>query len=132
MTIQEMSMKKFHPIFGALALSLCAAAFSAQAQTAAGGAAMSKDQIKAKYDTDMKHCDSMKGNAKDVCQKQAKADRTSEKADAKQAKDSAESRHDANKDKMDAQYKVAKEKCDAMSGDAKDQCMANAKTRYNK
>ncbi|SHH83479.1 hypothetical protein [Pollutimonas bauzanensis] len=125
-------MKKFNPVFGALALSFCAAAFSVQAQTAGGGAVMSKDQISAKYDADMKRCDSMKGNDKDVCQKQAKADRVSQKADAKQAKDSAESRHDANKDKMDAQYKVAKEKCDAMSGDAKDQCMANAKTRYNK
>ncbi len=125
-------MKKFHPIFGALALSLCAATFSVQAQTAGGSAAMSKDQVKAKYDADMKRCDSMKGNAKDVCQKQAKADRVSEKADSKQAKNSAESRHDASKDKMDAQYKVAKEKCDAMSGDAKDQCVANAKTRYNK
>ncbi len=122
-------MKKFAPIFSALAL--CATVFSVQAQTA-GTTAMTKEQINTKYRADMKRCDSMKGNDKDVCKKQAEAARDMEKADAKQSKENAESRHDANKDKMDAEYKVAKEKCDAMSGDAKDQCIANAKTRYNK
>ncbi|RTZ48159.1 hypothetical protein EKL30_04195 [Candidimonas sp. SYP-B2681] len=121
-------MRKFAPIFSALAL--CAAVVSVQAQTA-GTPAMTKEQINARYDADMKRCDSMKGNDKDVCQKQAKATREEQKADAKQAKENAESRHDANKEKMEAEYKVAKEKCDALSGDAKDQCVANAKTRYN-
>ncbi len=125
-------MKKLHPVLNAFALCLCAAAFSAQSQTVSGSTAMSKDQINAKYDADMERCDNMKGNDKDVCQKQAKADRVSEKADAKDSKASAESRYDANKEKMEAQYKVAREKCDAMSGDAKDQCTANAKMKFNK
>lgn len=93
---------------------------------------MSPDQIKTQYKADMKNCDAMKGNDRDVCKKEAKAKRDSAKADAKAGKKEAEARHDATKEKRDAAYDVAKEKCDAISGDAKDQCIAQAKTKYGK
>ncbi|WP_442592893.1 hypothetical protein ACSBPU_15510 [Parapusillimonas sp. JC17] len=101
---------------------------------ASAGAAqtMTSDQIDAQYDAAMKRCDGMSGNDKDVCKKEAKAQREAAEADTKANKKSAEARHDAEKDKRDANYKVAKEKCDAMSGDAKDKCIADAKTMYGK
>ena len=116
-------------ISGAL---LCVATMGTSAFAQTNAAVHSPDQINAQYKADMKRCDAMKGNDKDVCEKQAKANRDSAKADAKSGKKNAETRHDAVKEKRDAQYGVEKEKCDAMSGDAKDQCIAQAKTKYGK
>lgn len=107
------------------------AAFMAISGTA-GAQAMTSDQIKAQYKAEIKQCDTLKGNDKDVCEKQAEAKRDSAKADAKAGKKDAEAQHDAAEEKHDAAYDVAKEKCDAMSGDAKDQCIAQAKTKFNK
>lgn len=106
--------------------------FMAFAATAGAAQPMTSDQIEARYDAAMKRCDGMRGNDKDVCEEEAKAQRDAAKADAKAGKESAEARHDAVKEKRDAAYDVAKEKCDAMSGDAKDQCIAQAKTQYGK
>ena len=76
-------------------------------------------------------CNGQKGNDKDVCIQQAKANRDTAKADAKAALKSKDAIADAREDKAEAQYKVAKEKCDAMSGDAKDACVKEAKIRYH-
>jgi septal ring factor EnvC (AmiA/AmiB activator) len=113
----------------AIALSIPAVTFTAHAQTQAP---MSNKEIDAQYRADQKRCDGLKGNEKDVCQKEARAARDTAKADAKQAKEQAESRHDATKKKRESAYDVAKAKCDTMSGNAKDACMADAKTRYGK
>ncbi|NYT83653.1 hypothetical protein H0A70_19425 [Alcaligenaceae bacterium] len=106
--------------------------FMGLAATAGAAQTLTSDQIDAQYDAAMKQCDGMKGNDKDVCKKEAKAQRDSAEADMKAGKKTAEARHDAVKEKRDAAYDVAKEKCDAMSGDAKDQCIAEAKTKYGK
>ena len=121
-------------VFPAVALSLCALGFQAQAQTAQTGATpvRSNQQIDDQYKLDKKRCDGMKGNQKDVCQQQAEATRDKARADAKAGKEKAEASHDAAKTRNEADYKVGKEKCDGMSGNAKDACMADLKTRYNK
>lgn len=93
---------------------------------------MTSGQINAQYDAAMKHCDGLNGNEKDVCKKQAEAQRDSARADAKAGKKKAEAEHDATKEKRDNAYEVEKEKCEAMSGDAEDQCIAKAKTKYGK
>ncbi|CAM3450233.1 Cell envelope biogenesis protein TolA [Bordetella sputigena] len=113
----------------AIALSIPAISFTAYAQTQAP---MTNKEIDAQYRADEKKCDGLKGDQKDVCQKQAKATRDNAKADAKQAKEQAESRHDATKKKRESDYDVAKAKCDTLSGNAKDACMADAKTRFGK
>jgi len=142
-------MKTFTATFGALVIGLSTASFSAFGQVTpapmpgATGTApnaqnyqmerpASSSMIKDQYKADKKQCNSIKGNDKDVCMKQAKAKRDSALADAKQAKKDAQARHTANKTKNEANYEVAKEKCESLSGDAKDTCMANAKTRYKK
>lgn len=97
---------------------------------APASAAQDDSAIKMNYDQAMKRCDTLKGNEKDVCEKEAKAQREGAKADAKEAKKDAEAHQEAVEDKREADYKVAKEKCDALSGDAKDACQAEAKTKY--
>ena len=114
-----------------LMMASCGATVLAAASLFSTGA-WAANAAEARYDADMKHCRSLKGNERDVCEQKAKAARDDTKADAKANKKKAEAQHDAVKEKRDAAYKVAKEKCDAMSGDAKDACIAQAKTKYGK
>jgi len=100
-------------------------------------------RAEAVYDVAKEKCDDMKGNQKDVCVKEAKAQYTKAKSDAKvdrvaadtsqnAMKKTADAKKDAAEDKRDAEYKVSVEKCDAMSGAAKDTCVRDAKAKYGK
>lgn len=97
----------------------------------------------AAYDVAKEKCDDLAGNQKDVCVKEAKAQYTKAKADAKvdrvasdasqdAMKKTAEARKDAAEDKRDAEYKVAIEKCDSLAGAAKDSCVHSAKAKYGR
>ena len=86
----------------------------------------------ADYDVAKAKCGAKKGNDKDVCIKEAKAELTRAKGNAKASHKSADAKADAREDTRDAQYKAAKEKCDAMKGDAKDKCVSDAKAKYGK
>jgi hypothetical protein len=99
-------------------------------------------------------CQSLAGNDKDVCLKQADAALVSATADAKTqmktseanktagekvskarvkaGKQVAEAHKDAAADKRDAEYSVAKEKCDALTGTPRDTCLGEAKAHYGK
>lgn len=88
-----------------------------------------KDEIKSTYDTDIKSCKSMSGNAKDVCEQEAKGKRDVAMADAEAAyKGTPSARYDARVARVESQYKIAKEKCDDLSGNAKDVCVKQAKS----
>ncbi len=95
----------------------------------------------AAYDTAKEKCDDLKGNAKDVCVKDAKAARTKAKEDAKVMKAGADTsktktekmadvKKDAAEEKREADYKAAKERCDILAGAAKDTCQSDAKSKY--
>jgi hypothetical protein len=97
----------------------------------------------ATYDVAKEKCDDLAGNRKDVCVKEAKAQYTKAKADAKvdrvasdasqdAMKKTADARKDAAEDKRDAEYKVAIEKCDSLAGAAKDSCVHSAKAKYGR
>jgi hypothetical protein len=97
----------------------------------------------ATYDVALEKCNSLSGNSKDVCVKEARAELVKGKANAKvdrvtaathkdAAAKQADARKEANADKRDAEYKVAIEKCDALAGSAKDACVSNAKVQYGK
>lgn len=101
------------------------------------------EQAEATYDVAKQKCDDLSGNPKDVCVKEAKAARTTAKADATvqmktgqtnaEAKtDNKEVRTDAAADKRAAELKVAEEKCDVLASTAKDTCMAAAKAKFGK
>ena len=77
-------------------------------------------------------CDDRKGNDKDVCVKQAKANHTKASAAANLNKKVTDAEKSAAGDKRDADYKVAAEKCDSLAGDAKAACMNQAKAKYGK
>ncbi len=89
-------------------------------------------RAEADYKVAKERCDDLSGNAKDVCEKEAKAAETKAKADAKMKKNVREERNDVNKAARDADYKVAAEKCDALAGDAKTACVNQAKAQFGK
>src|SRR5512144_996746 len=92
-----------------------------------------KDKIEAQYKVDKDHCSGMSGNAKDVCQKEAKGKEKVAKADLEASYENTDkARSDALKAKADAQYDVAKEKCDDLSGNQKDVCVKEAKAAHTK
>ena len=92
-----------------------------------------KASAKADYDTDKKACDSLSGNAKDICVAEAKAKRTrvDEKAEAAY-KNTPKAREHAIHEIADADYKVAKERCDDKAGNEKDICVTEAKAVMTK
>ena len=100
--------------------------------TAKDGTKVRVAQAESAYAVAKERCDDQKGNAKDVCRKEAKAVEVKALADAKLGRQVGEARTDAAQTKRDADYKVAAEKCDALSGDAKSQCMSTAKSSFGK
>ena len=105
----------------------------AQAQYTNTLRAYTKARVKiadANYDVDLKRCDALTGNDKDVCVKLAKSTKIAALADAKADKKVIEARSDAREDKRKAEYKVATEKCEALAGAAKDECVKAAKTQF--
>lgn len=92
-----------------------------------------KDRIEAEYKADKARCDGMKGNAKDVCVKEAKGKEKVAKAELDAKTDPSE--HNQRKvmeAKADAQYDVAKEKCDDMKGKEKSACEKEAKAEHER
>lgn len=85
-------------------------------------------QIKEQHKADLAKCKDLKGNAKDICKKEADGKQKVAKAEAElQEKDTPKNRQKVAEAKADAQYDVAKEKCDDQKGDAKDACKKAAK-----
>jgi len=87
-----------------------------------------KDKASADYKAARAQCSSLKGNAKDICQEEAKVTRAKAEADAVvQHKSDAKEIRKAREDVADAEYELAKEKCDDMTGNAKSACKHDAK-----
>lgn len=84
----------------------------------------------AAYEIAKEKCDDKAGDAKDLCNKEAKTLHTKSLADAKLSKRISEARDDASADKRMASYKLAVEKCESLAGDAKASCTAAAKTEF--
>jgi hypothetical protein len=87
-----------------------------------------EERIEADYKAERAKCDSLQGNAKDVCQKEAKGKEKIAKAelDAKNNPSERNTRK-VSEAKAEAQYEVAKEKCDDMKGKEKSACEKEAK-----
>lgn len=91
-----------------------------------------KSEADADYAVAREKCNGLAGNAKDVCIKQAKADRVNDVADANTQKDVSKAKADAREERADARYKVAMAKCDALAGAAKEDCVVAAKAELGK
>lgn len=90
-----------------------------------------ENRIEAEYKADKQRCDGLAGNAKDVCQSEAKGKEKVAKAELDaQYKPSAKARAKVAEAKADAAYDTAKQKCDELSGNTKDVCMKDAKAAH--
>ena len=118
----------------AQAVAICAGAlvFAGTAGAADKGDKATYEQAKASakaaYDTDKHACDSMSGNAKDICVAEAKAKRVRVDENAEAAyKNTPKAREHATHEIAEADYNVAKERCDDKAGNEKDVCVKEAK-----
>jgi hypothetical protein len=92
-----------------------------------------EDKIEAQYKADKAKCDRMSGNAKDVCQKEAKGKEKVAKAELDQKNSpSARNQRKVEEAKADAKYDVAKERCDDLKGKDKSACEKDAKAAHEK
>jgi hypothetical protein len=88
-------------------------------------------QIDQQHKADLAKCKDLKGNAKDVCKKEADGNKKVAKAEAElKEHDTPKNRLKVEEAKADAQYAVAKEKCDDQKGDAKSACKKAAKAEH--
>lgn len=95
---------------------------------------MSKEQYKyleknleAEYKAANARCDSLAGNANDICVAQAKGNMNITKSElAANYKPSVKTRYDASSAKADADYSVAIVKCNDKAGNNKDVCVKEA------
>lgn len=92
-----------------------------------------KDEVKAMFKAEKDKCDSLSGNAKDVCVERAKGQEKVALAHLEyQYTGNTKDRNDYLEARYDAKYKIAKEACDSKSGNAKDVCVADAKAAHDK
>jgi hypothetical protein len=91
-------------------------------------------EVKAKtaYDVAEEKCDDQAGQAKDLCQREAKSARDKALADARMDKEIRHSREHADEHKMDADHKLAAEKCDALRGTSKSECLQAADRQFGR
>jgi|CXWK01.1.fsa_nt_gi isoleucyl-tRNA synthetase len=116
---------------------LLAGLLTVSASFAQGGGAMSREQknaaeqsIEATAKADKKACESMRGNAQDICQAEAKAKEKVAKAELEaRASGSERDRAKLADIKAEAAYEVAKERCEDQKGDAQDACKDRAKVQ---
>lgn len=125
-------MKHFASI-AALCLGFAGTAFAADAPTMSKEAhKAAQDKIEATYKADRKACEGMKGNAKDICQAEAKGKEKVAKAELEaQYKPGPKTDEKVKAAKADADYAVAKEKCDDQKGNARQACQKEAKTAHD-
>lgn len=113
-------------LIGVAGFSGASLALAADGSKASYSAA--QDAADAAYKVDRARCDSLSGNGKDVCVKQAEATREHSKQDAKaEYKNTPKALASARKSEADADYAVAREKCKSLAGNAKDVCIKQAK-----
>ena len=87
-----------------------------------------KERIAADYKAAKAGCDSLAGNAKDICMAQAKGREKVAKAELEAAyKPTDKHRYDAGVARAEADYAVAKERCDDKAGNDKKVCLKEAK-----
>lgn len=85
-------------------------------------------QIEARYELAKDACDGLDGNAKDICQAEAKGEEKVAKAELEAAyKPTPKNHYEARIARAEADHSVARERCDDMSGNAKDVCQQEAK-----
>lgn len=92
-----------------------------------------KDEVKTMFKAEKDKCDSLSGNAKDVCVERAKGHEKVALAHLEyQYSGKTKDRNDYLEARYEAKYEIAKEACDGKSGNDKDVCKADAKAAYER
>lgn len=115
------------PRLAVLAAALIAISGVQAAPMSDGEMKAAKDRIEAQYKADKASCDSLSGNAKDICGDEAEGKEKVAKAELQyQHSGTTGDRRKVAEARAEAAYEVAKEKCDDRSGNAKDVCVKEA------
>jgi len=116
------------PINALLAAALCTIGFAANAAITKDEHANAVKAAEMSYKNAKTTCGSLAGNAKDVCNAEAKVEKTYSiaKTDG-DFKNTAKAIFDGRKDVAKAEYDLAKTKCNAKAGNEKDVCVKEAK-----
>ena len=86
------------------------------------------NSIAAGHKSDKTICESLSGNANDICMAEVKGKEKVAKAELEaRNKNTNQARYDALVTKAEVDYSVAKEKCDDQAGNVKDVCLKEAK-----
>jgi len=121
-----MKVTKMTVVAAALSLAWAGPLFAADSSKDASKA--EKQRIEAEAKAAKEKCKDMKGNAKDICNAEAKGQEKVAKAElALKNKDTPKNRYDVAAAKADADHAVAREKCDDMKGKDKEGCQKDAK-----
>jgi len=127
-------MKKYPPIQTALLCMSLLSVFAVQAETISKpDYKAGKTRISEAYKVDKAACRSHSGNAKDVCEEEAKGKEKVARAELEFSYSGKVA--DSNRMhvvKAKAAYEVAKEKCDDLAGNAKNVCVQEAKAAEQK
>lgn len=92
-----------------------------------------KNRIESQFKTDKAACDALSGNAKDVCQEEAKAKQKMARAELEFSHTGKTSdQHKVVTTRAETVYAVAKERCDDKAGNDKDVCVKEAKAAKDK
>lgn len=119
---------RFTAIALAAAVTLGSAVAAAEERMDYAAVKAEKERIDARYKADQAHCGELAGNAKDVCEAEAKAMQRIARAELEsRASGTPKARYDAAVTRAEAEYDVAREKCDQFSGNHKDVCEKEAK-----
>lgn len=112
----------------ALAVSLAFSAGALAQSMSKNDYTAGKDKIAAEYKSAKTGCDSLSGNANDICMAEAKGREKIARAELDASYEpTRRSYYQARVAKAEAEYAVAKERCDNLAGNAKDVCMKEAK-----
>jgi hypothetical protein len=91
------------------------------------------ERIEAEYKADKAKCDAMKGNAKEVCEKEAKGKEKIAKAELEARTNPSERNlRKVEEAKAEAKYEVAKERCDDLKGKEHSACEKEAKAELDR
>ena len=92
-----------------------------------------KDRIEADAKAAKEKCKSMKDNAQDICEAEAKGNEKLAKKELDYKKNpNDKNRADVEKMKAEVAYEVAKEKCEDQQGDAQNNCKKQAKAEKDR
>jgi hypothetical protein len=119
----------------AVALAVLGAGMMAAqaASLSPAGYSAARDQLQASYKTERDACNSMSGNAKDICVETAKGHEKVAMAHLQhQRSGSPKDMAKLAEARYEARYELAKEVCDDQAGNAKDVCVAQAKAERDK